>query len=304
MARGIIKCRPFAASLYNALILLGEPEMDLSHISEQLGNTLGGMMSSVVAHLPKVAGAILLILAGWLVAYLVRLGTNKLLELINRFTERLMTRYTPTIARISKTLTRILPTALFWITLFIFTTAAFRVAGLTGFAESLEGIIDYLPALLAGGLIMLTGFVLSSMVKNMVFDSLNSAEIAEAEVISRLAQAVTFVTAIIIGLDQVGIEVTFLTTMLGVSTAAVLVGFALAFGFGARSLVSNLVAVYYLKDMIEPGQRIRIGDVQGTVLELTTTAVILDTADGRTSIPAKLYQEKVVTVMIGDHDET
>jgi small-conductance mechanosensitive channel len=278
--------------------------MDLTQLSNQLKSPLAVIMNDIVAHLPNIAGAILLLLAGWLVAYLVRQGSNKLLSLINQSVERMLTTHTPAIARLLNGVTQFLPTAFFWITLFIFTTAALRVAGLTGIAESLRSIIDFLPSILAGGLIMLTGYILASLVKNIVLASLNSADIAEADALSRLAQTITFVTAIIIGLDQIGIEVTFLTTMLGVSTAAVLVGFALAFGLGSRSLVSNLVAVYYTKGMVQTGQKIRIGDIEGTVLELSATTVILDTAAGRTSIPAKLFQEEVVTVLTEDHHDT
>ena len=278
--------------------------MDLTQLSQQLKNPLVVIMNDIVAHLPNVAGAILLLLTGWLVAYLVRLGSGKFLMVVNQFVERMLATHTPTITRLVKGVTQFLPAALFWITLFIFTTAALRIAGLTGIAESLRSIVDFLPSILAGGLIMLTGYILASLVKNIVLASLNSADIAEAEVLSRLAQTITFVTAIIIGLDQIGIEVTFLTTMLGVSTAAVLVGFALAFGLGSRSLVSNLVAVYYTKDMIHTGQKIRIGDIEGTVLELSTTTIILDTAAGRTSIPAKLFQEEIVTVLAEDHHDT
>ena len=88
--------------------------------------------------------------------------------------------------------------------------------------------------------------------------------------------------------------------MLGISSAALLFGFALAFGLGARTLVSNLIAAHHLRDVLEPGQEIRIGDWEGTVLEVAATAVILDTESGRVSVPAKLYQEQAVVLLLGD----
>ncbi|MCB1732646.1 MAG: mechanosensitive ion channel, partial [Halieaceae bacterium] len=96
------------------------------------------------------------------------------------------------------------------------------------------------------------------------------------------------------------IDVTFLTTMLGVTSAAVLFGFALAFGLGARSLVSNLIAAHHLRDILEPGQDIRVGEYEGTVLEVSTTAIILDTPEGRTSLPASLYQEQAMVMLLQD----
>jgi hypothetical protein len=89
--------------------------------------------------------------------------------------------------------------------------------------------------------------------------------------------------------------------MLGVSSAALLFGFTLAFGLGARTLVSNLIAAHHLREVLEPGQEIRIGDWEGTVLEVSATAVVLDTQEGRTSVPAKLYQEQAVVMLLSDN---
>ena len=91
--------------------------------------------------------------------------------------------------------------------------------------------------------------------------------------------------------------------MLGVSTAALLTGFALAFGIGARTLVSNLIASHYIKELVEPAQKIRIGEWEGTVLAISATSVILNTPEGRISIPAKLYQEQPLVVLVEDTDD-
>jgi small-conductance mechanosensitive channel len=193
---------------------------------------------------------------------------------------------------------------LFWITLFVFVTAALDTAGLTAVSAWLERIVEFLPGIVTGGLIILVGYILSTLVRDVTLAAAHAAEFTESVVISRLAQAITLVTALVIGLDQIGIDVTFLTTMLGVTSAAVLFGFALSFGLGARSLVSNLIAAHHLRDILEPGQDIRVGEYEGTVLEVSTTAIILDTPEGRTSLPASLYQEQAMVMLLqdGDHE--
>ena len=198
-------------------------------------------------------------------------------------------------------ITRLVAGILYWIILFIFVTAALNTAGLTGVSAWLERIVDFLPGIVTGGLIILLGYILAGLVRDVTLAAAHSAEFTEAVVISRLAQAITLVTALIIGLEQIGIDVSFLTTMLGISSAALLFGFALAFGLGARTLVSNLIAAHHLRDILEPGQTIRIRNWEGTVLEVSPTAVILDTEEGRTTIPAKLYQEEAVITLVGGH---
>lgn len=271
-----------------------------SEVSAQLKDTMLLTINEIINHLPSIFGALLLMLVGWLVARLVRAIVIRLLSLANRFLDRILTGRTRAVVRFSSGITRLVGGVLFWITLFLFATAALRIAGLSGMAAWLERIVDYLPSIVTGGIIILIGYVLSSLVKDATLAASRSAELAEAELVSRLAQAITFVTALIIGMDQIGVDVTFLTTMLGVSTAALLTGFAIAFGLGARTLVSNLIASHYLKELLEPGQQVRIGDVEGVVLEVSATTLILDTPEGRTSIPAKLYQEQAVSIVLED----
>lgn len=273
-----------------ALIEMWERKMDAVIVS----------FYDVITHLPDLISGLIVLLVGWLVARLVRFAASKALTALNNSLEHLISGGDRKHGRFPNELIRLIAAALFWVTLFIFTTAAMRITGFTGIAEWLGRAVDYLPSLMMGVIIILGGYVLSSLVKDASLATARSMALAEADLISRLAQAITFVTALIIGMSQLGLDVTFLTTIVGVTTAAVLAGFALAFGIGARTLVSNLIAAHYIRELVEPGQRVRIGEWQGTVLKVTATTVILDTAEGRTSLPAKFYQERAVLVLIED----
>ncbi len=274
--------------------------VNAADITSQLEAALQDTTANIVASLPSIAAALLLLLVGLVAARVVRTLTLKLLHLLNLFLERVLSGRIRAVVHFSSGITRLLAAILFWITLFVFATAALRTAGLTGIAAWLERVVDFLPGIVSGGLIVVVGYILAGLVREVTLAAAHSAEFTEAVVISRLAQAVTLVTALMIGLDQIGIDVSFLTTMLGISSAALLFGFALAFGLGARTLVSNLIAAHHLRDMLEPGQQIRMGEWEGTVLEVAATAVILDTESGRVSVPAKLYQEQPVVLLLGD----
>jgi hypothetical protein len=274
---------------------------DASDITTQLETTVQELTANIVAALPSIAAALLLLLVGIFAARLVRSLTLKLLHLLNLFLEQVLSGRTRAVVFFSAGITRLVASILYWIILFIFVTAALNTAGLTGVSAWLERIVDFLPGIVTGGLIILLGYILAGLVRDVTLAAAHSAEFTEAVVISRLAQAITLVTALIIGLQQIGIDVSFLTTILGISSAALLFGFALAFGLGARTLVSNLIAAHHLRDILEPGQTIRIRDWEGTVLEVSPTAVILDTEQGRTTIPAKLYQEEAVVTLLADN---
>ena len=270
----------------------------VSEISDQLMVMLSGIIDVVIERLPGVIGALLLLLIGWLLARLVRVVAIKMQDALNRALERILSGRPRAVVQFSAGVTHLLADVLFWITWFIFIVLAFRVAGFESVARWLERLVDYLSAIFTGALIMLVGYILSSVVRSAVYTAVQSAGMAQADLLSRLAWVATLLTALIIGLDQAGVDITFITIMLGVTTGVFLAGFALAFGLGARHLVANLIAAHHLRERIEPGQRVRIGEHQGTLLDISATDVVLDTPDGRTTIPAKLCQEQPVSVIL------
>jgi small-conductance mechanosensitive channel len=68
---------------------------------------------------------------------------------------------------------------------------------------------------------------------------------------------------------------------------------ALAVGLGARSEVSNIIAVHYLSRAYAVGQRVRIGEADGRIVEIGLTGVALETSRGRLHVPAKEFSEQV-----------
>jgi arginine exporter protein ArgO len=272
----------------------------VSEFSQQSEEALTSSINEIIQHLPNIAGALILLILGWLVARFVQVATIKLLNYLNRFLDRVLTGRPRAIIRFSSGITRFVAAVFFWITLFLFLTAAMRVAGLLGVAAWLEQIVTFLPAVIFGGVIILSGYLLSCLVRELAVSAAQSASLSEVELIGKIAQAITFVTALIIGLKQLGIDVSFITIMLGIASASLLLGFAIAFGLGSKTFVSNLIAAYYIRDLIEPGQKVRIGQQEGTVLEVSSTTIVLDTPEGRTSIPTKYYQEEPVTVLLDD----
>src|SRR5690606_38841759 len=190
--------------------------------------------------------------------------------------------------RISPAAERLVAALVFWITILVFLTVAVRLVGFSGAAGWLDRLVVYLPSLLAGGLIIVSGYVLGTIARNPVSHGAAAADIAEAPLLGHVAQGAFVVMGLVIGLGQVGLDVSFLIILIAIVLAAILGGFALAFGLGARTLVENLVAVRHLKQFLAPGQLAEIGGIRGQVLEFTATGVVLETAQGRRLIPARL----------------
>jgi small-conductance mechanosensitive channel len=186
----------------------------------------------------------------------------------------------------------------YWVVVLFFLTAATQVLGLDAFLGWLNRVVAYLPTLLTGGLIILAGFLVSALVRDLV---VTAAPVGGSQraLLGRVAQFVILVTAIVIGADQIGIKVTFLVIMVTVLASTLLGGLALALSLGARTYVSNLIGAHYLSQQFRAGQMVRVGNYEGHILEFTATSIVIETADGRVNLPAKIYHEEPIVLLMG-----
>ena len=262
------------------------------------------LLDTMLGYLPNLIGALLLLLFGWLLARAVRALAGRLGDTVNRLLDRFMRLGSLTRFRLSARALKVIGNAAFWLVILFFITAATRVAQLDAFSSWLDRILAYLPTLLAGALIILAGYLVSALMRDLVAATLGSAGVAQSELFGTAAQGATFLTAVIIGIDQIGIDVTLLIALIAIVVGAVLAGLSLAFALGSRDFVSNLIGAHYLQQHLQPGQIARIGEIEGEVLELTPTSVVLATVGGRTAIPAKMFNETATVVITpgDDHD--
>ncbi len=261
-----------------------------------LANAFTQLGAQLAEYAPKLLGALLLLLVGWLIARLLRGLAVKVMHVLELVLHRLWRGPAKTSVLPSASV-EIVGTILFWVVIVFFAAAAGNVLGLDAFSSWLKDLMAYLPTLVAGLVIILAGVLLSGLGRDLTIAALASLPESQRVQVGRLVQGAILVTAIVMGADQIGIEITFLVVLAAVTTSAVIGGVALAVSLGARSYVANLIGAHYLRHAFEPGQRVRIGATEGTILELTAVSLVLETDHGRATIPAKIYNEETIVLL-------
>lgn len=260
-----------------------------------LTNSFDQFISTFMAYLPNLFTALVLLVAGLLVAALIRSLIIRLGKWLEQFAQR--TGISSYYFRVRWPITRIIATIIYWLVIIFFVTAAAKSLGLPGIAEWLNKLIDYSPSILVAALIIWAGFVLGDFTREKLAARLGDSRIQQAEQLGNAARILVITLTIIIGLGQLGIDIDLIANILVLLISAVLLSLALAFGFGAGTTVANIIALRNLSRHYHTGQRVRIGDVEGEISELSKTTVILDTDSGQAIIPAKLFQEETCVLL-------
>lgn len=259
-----------------------------------------GLVSEFITYLPNLLGALLLIAGGWFVARLLRATAIRLADGVNRLLDTLVPTGGLSGFRLSRRVIDLIGDAVLWLFLFGIVTIAADVAEFVTFSNWLKDVVAYLPHLLGGGFIILAGYLISAAIRDVVSTALASMGIGQSELIGAAAQWATFLTAVIVGIEQVGVDVTFLIVVIAIIVGSLLGGMALAFGLGAKPLATNLIGTHYLQQQYSPGQFLAIGGHEGQVLEFAATGIVLETEDGRSTLPGAVYFNEKITVKGGD----
>jgi small-conductance mechanosensitive channel len=262
-----------------------------------LEQALAELALALKTFLPNLLGALALLVIGWMAAFLLRWlihrfgkGLDALLAVIHRWLGQEVTR-----PRWSVSI--LVGNVAFWITLAYAVSGAAEQLGLMTFANWVLGLLGYLPRVLISALILFIGYLISSGVRNIVVAVADSSGFQHGLAMGHLASGLILAFTLLLGLAQLGLDVTVFANIIVLAAAALFGSAALAFGIGAGDAVRNIMASHYVRKAYRPGQKVRISGMEGEILELTQVAVIVETKEGEAWIPARSFMETVALIL-------
>ena len=105
---------------------------------------------------------------GWLVARLLRALFMRVGAGLNRLLDSVVQPLGARRLRLAQPIVALIGNVIFWVVVLIFAATAARVGRLDAFTAWLDRIVAYLPTLLAGGLIALAGYLVSTLIRDVV----------------------------------------------------------------------------------------------------------------------------------------
>ncbi|MEX2517293.1 MAG: mechanosensitive ion channel domain-containing protein [Gammaproteobacteria bacterium] len=261
---------------------------DYGKYSELLTQSWDNFIRILGDYIPSLLGALILLVVGlalaWVVRWLIlRLGTglDRLYQRLG-FGNQLSSNWS---AR------HVISGIAFWLIILFFVTAAAESLGLPGLADWLNKLIAFLPAVMVTLLIIVVGVLIGGYARERVRVSAAQVGLEQTALLGSIVRLIILTVAVILAFRHLGLDVHLIEQLLIIAVAAFFAAVALAFGLGAGLTVNNIISSHYVRKMYHLGQRVRINDIEGEIVELTPTAVVLDTAGGRIVVPAKNFNE-------------
>lgn len=190
-------------------------------------------------------------------------------------------------------LRRVVRGVVYYGTLVVFLLLALQTLSTSLVHNWMDGLLEYVPQFILGGLIILSGYLIGTVARSVVAGLMG---VSSDHLVPRLVQVLVITVAILTGLAQTAINISFITDMIVILLGFFFGGLSLAFALGSRQLVENLLARRAL-DRYRIGDHVRLNDTQGRIIEILGTAVVLESSEGVITVPcARFVDSEVVLV--------
>ena len=280
------------------------PIKEIQEWTVALTESISRVATQILDFLPSILGAVVLLFVGWGVARLLRYTTRHITEktLIRLARTRPMDTRVPQPQTYSAA-PMIAGRIVFWVVLLFFILAAAEVLELKLISGILIGITDYIPQLLAGLLILFIGLWFAEVTQAVLKRTGKRMGIEQSDVLGRLGQILVLLIVFSVAAGQIGIDNTLLVALVAILVGVLFGAIALAFALGAQTTIANLLAAQSIPQNYHIGDTIRIGDIEGKLLRITRTSLVMETPEGQTLIPAKRFSE-MESVQISRAEQT
>ena len=205
----------------------------------EVAKPLTQRIAAVTGLSPSTVIAVLILLIGLIVAMVLGRLARRLVARSARWIGDLQpgAMSVPHLERVQKAVGR----AVYWLVVVCAVMAATETLGLPVVTAWLSGVATFLPRVAVAILIVALGTVAARVARHVVSSAAGAANVSSADRLGRVTELALLLGTALVAIEQLGIEISFLKATLLILFGALLFGAALAFGFGGRDLVANIL---------------------------------------------------------------
>ncbi|MEM9077923.1 MAG: mechanosensitive ion channel domain-containing protein [Bacteroidota bacterium] len=252
-------------------------------------NSLITMGRDIASALPKIIGALIILLIGWIVTKIILFVLGKILKLakVDALSEKINEMNLFGKGDFKFDIAKIILGFVKWLLLLVFLIVAADILSWEIISTEIGNLLRYLPRLFSALALMMIGLYVGNFVKTTVKRLFDSLEFSGSNVVSNLLFYIIVIFISITALNQAGIDTTIITNNITMILGAFLLAFALGLGLGSRDIITDLLRSFYTRRTYAVGDKIVIGEHSGTVEAIENNSLTLVTKSGRYVIPIK-----------------
>ena len=200
-------------------------------------------IASIIAFVPRLVGALLILLVGWILGVAAGKLVGRLADGVELDRAVLQTPLGRMLGGTEAAVSNAFGTLTKWFVFALSILAAANVLAIPLLSQWIQTAVSYLPAFVAGLLVIVLGFVIADFIGDAIMRTRAATQTAYTSWFAAGTRMFLYFTAIVIGLDTMGVDVGILYVFAqaiawGVA-AAIALGVGIALGWGGHNYVAN-----------------------------------------------------------------
>jgi small-conductance mechanosensitive channel len=204
------------------------------------------MLTRILAYLPILLGALIILIVGWLVAKAIRGIINWLLKVVRFDTLADKAGITEVLRKgdLKTTAREVLSGIVYWLIIIMVLVMTVDALGLPKASDVLASLFAYVPNVIAALLVLVVAMFLASFVSGIVRTAAGNANLPKPEIFAGISRWAIIIFAVTIALEQLGIAPLLVTAAFNIILGGICLALALAFGLGGKD-----AAAKYLEEL-------------------------------------------------------
>jgi len=194
--------------------------------------------------LPRLMGAFVILIIGWMIAKVTEIGIKRFLRLlkIDAIAEKSGVDAFLKQGGLEHSAVDILGILVYWVLMLIVILIALNGMGLQTASDLLNRIILYIPNVIVAVFVLIIGLFFARLLEGVLMTYLRNAGVENARMISEIARYALIVFVVSVALDQLNIGKELVVSTFQIAFGALCLALALAFGLGGRDWAAGVIS--------------------------------------------------------------
>ncbi len=210
-------------------------------------------LAQISLFMPRLLGALLVLLIGAALARIIKGLITKLLETLRLSA---LLRDTPVQhflnnAELGHKLEDVIGSIFYWLAMLVVITTSVNILGLEPLSDVLAKILNYLPNVISAVLVLFFGILVAGVVESLVKGAIKSIDGRSSRVLGKVSSYLVVTIAILAAISELGIASEFIMILFVGFVSMLSLGLGLALGLGGQDMVRKMLNTWYDKTLKE-----------------------------------------------------
>jgi hypothetical protein len=199
------------------------------------------MLTKIMAYLPILLGALIILIVGWIVAKVIRRLVDWLLKTIRFDTMADKAGVSEILSKgdLKTTAGEVVSGLVYWLVIIMVLVMTVNALGLPNTSDVLASLFAYIPNVIAALLVLVVAMFLAGFVSGIVRIAAGNAKLPKPELLAGISRWAIIIFALTIALAQLGIATLLVTTTFNIILGGIVLALALAFGLGGKDAAAR-----------------------------------------------------------------